>query len=99
MIECGIQTSAEIDAGKLIIARSADVSPIIDDVKQIKSVTDGKSKSGDMYHLGRIPAIVIEQYLNQHGVTYRDFLQDRTHINRILNDPDYAAFRVWEGQV
>jgi len=94
-----IRTTAKVDDGNLVIARSADVTPFIEDVKRIRATTNGKSKTGDLYHLGRIPSIVIEQYLNRVGVTYSDFLKDNTHINRILNDPDYAAFRVWEGRV
>lgn len=95
----GIETIYHVDDDdKLVIERKADAQPILDEIKQIKQVTDGKSKSGELYHVARIPAIVVEMYCNTVGITFREFLIDDTHITRLLNDSDYAHLRIWEGR-
>lgn len=85
--------SYEEEGDTLIIENSQDCSPIIQDVVKLRD----NAKGEDMWHLGRIPAIIVEKYCNTVGITFRDFMQDKTHINRIMNDADYKHFRVFEG--
>lgn len=87
----------EVD-GRMVIARQEDVEPLIEHLASLRNETSGKSATGEMYHVGDIPAVVVEAYLNENGVTWNEFLNDTTHVRRILMDPDFAKFRVWEGR-
>jgi hypothetical protein len=81
----------EDDGEKLVIQNTQDISPIIQEVEKLR---DFGGKGKDMWHLGRIPEIIVEQYCNSVGITFREFMLDNTHINRIMNDADYKHFRV-----
>lgn len=82
---------------RLTIKREQDVEGHLDAVKALKEKP--KYVDGLGYFAGTIPAIVIEEYIKTVGITFADFMEDDKHINRILNDPDYKKFRVWEGRV
>ena len=84
---------------KLHISRIQDAEPIIQEVRELKEVTDGRGDSIKGYFVGRIPAMVVEQYLIEVGVTFEDFVRDDTHVKRIMNNPDYAKFRIFEGKI
>jgi hypothetical protein len=79
--------------------RTQDVEPILDEVARIKQVSNGMSKSGELAHVGRIPAVIVEKYCTETGITFAEFLQDKTHIQRIVSDPNYSRFRIWEGSI
>ena len=83
----------------LTIERKQDASPIIQEVDEFKRVTDGRGDGVKGYFAGRIPAIIIEQYLKEVGVNFQEFIRDDTHIKRIMNNPDYKRFRVFEGRI
>lgn len=53
----------------------------------------------DTYHLARLPAIVVEQYINDRGITFDEWMNNPEHINRMLNDPALKGFRVHHGKV
>ena len=82
---------------KLIIERTQDVSPVLQQIKLERETI--KEVPGLGFKVGTIPGIIIEQYMKEHGVSYRDFIADDTHIHRIMNNPDYSRFRVWEGRI
>lgn len=94
----GIDTIIHVGDDKLAIERKYDAQPILDQVQQIKIHTNGISKTGDLYHVARIPSIVIEKYCNEVGITFHDFLVDDTHVTRLLNDSTYKHLRIWEGR-
>lgn len=94
----GIDTILHLNDGDMVIERTADAQPILDEIKAIKYVTEGKSKSGDLYHVARIPKMVIEKYCKDCGITFHDFCVDDAHITKILNDPEYSSLRIWEGR-
>jgi len=82
-----------------VIQRVQDCEPIINEIAELKQLTDGRGDTSLGYHVGRIPAIIVEQYLKHAGITFHDFCVDTTHIHRIINNPDYKKFRVFEGKV
>jgi hypothetical protein len=41
---------------------------------------------------------VVEAYIAQAGITMHEWATNPVHIRRMLNDPDLAGFRVWEGK-
>lgn len=80
------------------IERTQDVSGIIQDVADKRQHFDG-FKSESMNFVGTIPGIIVEQYLKAKGISYQEFIGDKIHIRRILNDPDYSKFKVFEGRI
>ena len=94
----GIATDMSMKDGTLIVSRTADVEPIIEHCAALRQDSDGKSKSGEMYHVGDIPYIVVEQYMAENKVTFHEFCRDDTHVKRILTNPDFSKFRVWQGR-
>lgn len=82
---------------RLLIQRQFDSQGAVDELARIRQVTDGRSKTGEMYYVGSIPPAVIEEYLIRKGVTYHDFLADPAHIRSIMLDSDYKDLRVWQG--
>lgn len=46
-----------------------------------------------------IPAIVVEHYCTTNGITLREFLKNKEHIRRIVNDPALADFRIAPGRM
>jgi len=84
---------------KTTIYREQDCEPVVDEVKRIKEVTDGRGDGVMGYHVGKIPAIIIEQYIEEMGVSFHEFCVDPVHITRICNDPDYKRFRIFEGRI
>lgn len=95
----GADTRFLTQEGSLVIERFADVEPIIDHVQKLRQEGSGKSSSGEMYHVGDLPLIIAEKYCNEVGITFEEFMCNPEHITRIMNNPDYSRFRVWEGRV
>jgi hypothetical protein len=97
----GAKTIMHEDAtsGGITFERVINSQPILDDAARIRGITDGKSKSGEFYHVARLDPIVLEGYCIEKGITWHEFMTDDVHITRILNDPDYARFRIWGGRV
>lgn len=96
-----IKTVYHYDAqeNKDIIERVQDCEPVIEEAALLRQQTDGRGDSSLGYFVGTIPGIIIEQYEKQVGITHHEFMIDRTHIHRIMNNPDYKKFRVFEGKI
>lgn len=82
-----------------IIRRVQDCEPIVDEVKLIKETSDGRGDTSLGYHVGRIPAVIVEQYMKFAGITFHEFVINKDHIHRIMNNPDYKQFRIFEGKI
>lgn len=91
------QTKFHVDDEKLVVERVFDVEPVLKDISELKSISDGKSKTGEFYHVARVPAFVVEAYCNQNGITFSEFCANSEHARRLLMDADYKHLRVWEG--
>lgn len=91
----GTHTASSLVDGKVVMNRFSDVEPALDLLSGMRQITDGKGKQ--FWWIGEIPNVIVEKYLNENGVTYQDFLADSTHARRILQNPDYKKFRVFEG--
>ena len=55
--------------------------------------------SSDFKLKASIPAILVEHYCQQHGITIKEFLGNQEHIRRMVNDPDLAYFRIAPGRM
>lgn len=60
---------------------------------------EGMHGSSEMRLAATIPNVIIEKYLNEHGVSFAEFMADQTHMRRICNDPDNKMFRIWPGVI
>jgi len=83
----------------LHIERVQDCEPIVEEVAKLKQVTDGRGDTSLGYHMGRIPGVIVEQYLIEVGINFEEFIRDDIHVKRILNDPTYKKFRIFEGRM
>ncbi|MES2148590.1 MAG: hypothetical protein V4508_02245 [Pseudomonadota bacterium] len=90
-----LQTKIVHQDGKMFVGRSQDCVPIAEYAK--RQHNEGAHGSADMKHAARIPNVIVEKYMNDHGVTFEQFLADPTHIRRVVEDPANAAFRIWKG--
>lgn len=81
----------------IVVNNSQDVEPILDSCRL--RTNEGAHGSAEMRHAATLPMVVIENYCNQHGISFQDWLKDKTHVKRMLNDPDLKGFRVWQGRV
>jgi len=83
--------------GTLTLYKEQDVTSLLDHLADQRN--SGYTGSADMKFVGTIPPLVVENYLNEAGVTMQEFLKDDIHIMRIMNDPDYKHLRVWQGRM
>lgn len=93
----GKSTIIEVSDGVLTAATVQDCDPIAEYTKALHN--EGLHGSSDMKHAGFIPDVFIEKYCNDNGVTFHEFMANREHIRRVINDPALKAFRVWPGVV
>lgn len=93
----GERTLMHRDGKNVVFERQFDSQPVMDEISAIKSITDGKSRTGELYHIGRIPAAVVEAYCNVNGVAFSDFLKEPVHHRRILEEN--SKLRIWEGNL
>lgn len=90
-------TSFHSEDDKLIVANHQDVSGILQNCAIKQDI--GAVGSSDMKHAATIPMVIIEHYCKIAGITFQEWLKDKAHVKRMLNDPNLAAFRVWKGAI
>lgn len=92
-----MQTRFHAHGEDIIIAQSQDCTPIAELASQMRQA--GAVGSSDMKHAAKIPNVIIEKYMNEHGVTFQEVMNNPVHFKRMCNDPANAAFRIWKGQI
>lgn len=92
-----MKTSFHAQGDDIVIAQSQDCTPIAEWAKVQSSI--GAVGSSDMRHAARIPNVIIEKYMNENKVSFHEVLNNPVHMRRIVNNPDNAAFRIWQGKV
>jgi len=84
------------DGATNAVKRIQDCEPIMEDAK-------ARQRAGlvgnDYRHVMRVPAVIVERYCNQKGITFADFMEDEAHMRAIADDPDLSYFRVWTGRM
>lgn len=83
--------------GVLAFERVQDVEPILDGTHARRVA--GMTGSSEMRHAASLPMVLVEQYCNNHGITFADFMAQPHHVKAMCNDPALKLFRVWEGRV
>lgn len=79
------------------IERVQDCTPIADYAKAQHNA--GFHGTSELKHAARIPNVIIEKYCNDHNIEFSEFMRNREHMRRVLNDPSLKAFRIWPGKV
>lgn len=59
----------------------------------------GATGSSEMKHVARVPAIIVQKYINDNQITYAEFMRDPKHADRMLADPSLSHFRIWQGRI
>ena len=80
---------------RLIVKQTHDPNPILDSVAAMKS--DGITGTSDKRHVGRVPFFLIEQWVNDAGLSFddTDAVQDLMH--KKLLSGEFNALRPWQG--
>lgn len=87
----GVRRTSIVDdsqPGKLTVYTEADMTQVVEEIKGLREKQDPKSTHR---LLARVPMTVYETSVHE-GWDDKDW-------NKWLNDPDNAAFRVYEGRV
>lgn len=92
-----IGTKFHFHDGAMTVERSQDCTPIAEHTKALHN--EGLHGSKDMKLAAKLPYVMVEAYCNQHSIAFSEFMQNRDHIKRMLNDPALSHFRVWKGRV
>lgn len=91
-------TRSRIDGDTLTFERVQDVEPILEQNKRLQNA--GKQK-GDFRHIGSVPNVILEKWMNELGVPV---LQMPKHefdrfIRKKLNDPEWRHLRTYDGGI
>jgi hypothetical protein len=88
----GINEYVHIDPmqpGKLAFSTEQDCASIIEQVKVERDAPVGK----EWRKVATVPMIFVDKAMKE------GWYNDRDKWHQFLNDPDYAAFRVWNGRM
>jgi hypothetical protein len=86
----GIERFTVYDDGKLHVAISQDVEPILDSIARDREIM---RNNGDNKLLGRLPAIVVENLIR------RGIYDDPDAFDRWWNTVEANPWRIWKGRV
>ena len=92
-----IGTNVTEHDGLLVVERVQQCAPIAEVTTALHN--EGLHGSSEMRHAAELPAVMVEAYCNDHGITFQEWLQNPEHIKAMLRDPALAAFRIWPGKV
>ncbi len=82
------------------IVRVVDEQELVDTLDYCKARhNEGLHGEKDFKLAATVPAVLIEDYCFRNGITFREFMHNREHTRRLLNDPALAGFRIWKGKV
>lgn len=85
------------DSGGFVVVRTERFDGLLDHLAERRAIKDYGPK--DTPCLMELPALIIEQYCKEAGITWADWWADNTHLKRMANDPALSAFRVKPGKV
>lgn len=86
------------------IIQSGEVSGILrtQDCNAIAEYAKAQHNGGyhgtaEVKHAARLPLAIVEQYCNDTGITFSEFIKNPVHVARVVKDPKNDAFRIWKG--
>lgn len=94
-----IVTNIDTDAasGNLVLQSMQDCDALIDKCKaeRLSDKLRGHRKTGSLHCVAELPLVLVET-LKAQGL---DILHDRAALKKVLNDPEFSAFRTSNGRV
>lgn len=93
----GLQSVVAVEDGNLITGTVQDCTPILERAQALHR--EGQHGSSEMKHAASFPAVLVEKYCNDNGITFHEFMNGKEHVKRMLNDPSLSYFRIWAGKV
>lgn len=99
----GTRSIVHVDDNSLVIERTQDVAPILDQNKAAQS--NGFNANANMRHAAAIPAIVWQQWDKEFYQMHKRSLLGAPRklkdkfMKAKLNDPDNRFLRTWQGKL
>lgn len=91
------ETWSEQGDGTIVVGRQQLVADHVDYCKARSN--EGQHGSSDFKLMASIPAVVVEHYCAVHQISLQEFLTNREHSKRIVNDPAFADLRIAPGRM
>jgi hypothetical protein len=88
------------DADKMVLATTADkrdLDALADHCAAMRAIGAGNGKDDKLAMT--VDGWVINDWCVKKGITFAEFMRDRKIQTRFIEDPDNAAFRIWEGKL
>jgi hypothetical protein len=82
------------EKGKTYVRRIDDVEDVLENNKRLQN--EAQNTKGGWHHIAEIPAIIIEKWINEDGVTYQEIMSPggfESIVKRKLRDPDWKWLR------
>lgn len=92
-----VSTKIHVADGNVTFQRTQDCTAIAEETQRLS--LEGIHGSNEMRHAARFPMVLVEAYINEKGITFQEFMKDRSHVRAMLSDPALAHFRIWQGNV
>jgi hypothetical protein len=95
-----IQTKYVEDAmtGDLVVHRTSDVEPILEDNKRLFNLNDGYTPSRELRRVASVPMVIIEKWKNELGVDAFD-PNHKLAVRKLLNSSEYLYLRTAPGRL
>lgn len=93
----GVATRFHLDGEQMVTQRTQDCTPIAEHAQALHN--EGLHGSSDFKHAAKIPLVFVEDYCNRNNLQLSEFMQNKEHIRRVVNDPALAHFRIWKGKL
>jgi hypothetical protein len=78
------------------VKRSQDCTSI---VEYTKAMHNAGAFGNDYKHCMKAPAVLVEKYCNDRGITFADFMEDEAHVKAFVENPDHSMLRIWTGRM
>jgi len=92
-----VHTRIVIEGDQMHTLRTQDCTPIAERAYSMHK--EGMHGTKELKLAATIPNVIIEKYMNDHGVSFAEVIGNDVHMRRIVNDPDNKMFRVWPGRI
>jgi hypothetical protein len=88
----------DLGDNKFAIEFTADIEPVLNQVARMRQVSDGKSKSKELYHVARIPKDLIDTLSVRMGV---DLMakENSKLFDQVIDSPEFSRFRIYQGKL
>ena len=93
----GISSVIALDGDNVVTGSVQDCTAILEDATARRN--EGMTGSKELKHAARFPAVIVETYMNETGISFAEFMRNPVHCQRMLADPALKNFRIWEGRV